>query len=176
MVGHPFADLNSLNVNGTSTASPQEVIFDWQRVGKGGAPCTVPALCPHCTKRRLFSTIFPDGQGDHRNHCVPTHRTAQIPTQSKNSDKQLKRTMFHTEIGCCLNLLFVPCGQMLPRWWVVFRVLMGKRYYDWVLCPCCAGMPPRCVDALCASEHLTGAPPLSFYTYVAATPSFGVRI
>ena len=35
--------------------------------------------------------FFPDGQGDRNNHCVPihrllVHRTAQILTQSKNSD------------------------------------------------------------------------------------------
>ena len=24
---------------------------------------------------------------------------------------------------CCLNLLFLPCGRMLPSWWVVCRVV-----------------------------------------------------
>ena len=70
---------------------------------------------------------FPDGQGDRGNHCVPMHRTAQTPTQSKNSANELKQMMFHTENARLLsvfylNLLFLP--WMLPRWWVVFRVVM----------------------------------------------------
>ena len=31
---------------------------------------------------------------------------------------------------CCLNLLFLPCGHMLPWRWVVFRVVTGKLTYD----------------------------------------------
>ena len=27
----------------------------------------------------------------------------------------------------CLNLLFLPCGRMLRRWWGVCRVAMGKQ-------------------------------------------------
>ena len=39
--------------------------------------------------------------------------------------------MFHTDTARMLsvfylNLLFLPCGHMLPWWWVVFRVVMGK--------------------------------------------------
>ena len=40
-----------------------------------------------------FGPVSPDGQGDRNNRCVPVHRTAQILTRSKNSDK----AMFHTE-------------------------------------------------------------------------------
>ena len=40
-----------------------------------------------------FGPVSPDGQGDRNNYCVPTHWTAQIVSQSKDSDK----AMFHTE-------------------------------------------------------------------------------
>ena len=40
-----------------------------------------------------FGSVSPDGQGDRSNYGVPIRRTAQILTQSKNSDK----VMFHTE-------------------------------------------------------------------------------
>ena len=36
-----------------------------------------------------FGPVFPDGQGDRGNYCVPIHGTAQMPTQSKNSDDEL---------------------------------------------------------------------------------------
>ena len=52
-----------------------------------GAHC---ALCPRCSKSRLFWTRFPDGQRDCDNYCVPKRRTTQILTQSKNSDNELK--------------------------------------------------------------------------------------
>ena len=28
-------------------------------------------------------------------------------------------------LDCCLNLL-LPCERVLPRWWVVFRVVTGR--------------------------------------------------
>ena len=60
----------------------------------GGAPNTVPALCE---KVGNFRPVFPYGQGDCSTFCVPIPRTAQILTMSKNSDNELKQTMFHTE-------------------------------------------------------------------------------
>ena len=45
----------------------------------GGAPCAVPTLC----HSRLFSTRFPDVQGDCGNYCVPIHRTAQISPKTQ---------------------------------------------------------------------------------------------
>ena len=54
----------------------------------------VPALMQ---KVGYFGPVSPDGQGDHSNYCVPMRRTAQILTQPKNSDNDLKQTMFHTE-------------------------------------------------------------------------------
>jgi hypothetical protein len=41
----------------------------------------------------------------------------QIPTQSKNSDDQLKQVMFHAEMLSVsyLYLLFLPYGRMLHR-------------------------------------------------------------
>ena len=53
------------------------------------------ALCPRCARivRQVgyFGPVFPDGRCDRSNYCVPRHRTAQILTQSKNSDNELKR-------------------------------------------------------------------------------------
>ena len=46
-----------------------------------GAP---RALCPRCTKSRLFWIHFPRGLRWHSNYCVPRHRTTQLLTQSKN--------------------------------------------------------------------------------------------
>ena len=54
--------------------------------------CTV-----RCAKSRLFWTIFPNGQGERSNYCVPIHRTTQILTQSNNSDDELERTIFPTK-------------------------------------------------------------------------------
>ena len=36
---------------------------------------------PAVRKVGYFGPIFPDGQGDHSNYCVPIHRTVQILTQ-----------------------------------------------------------------------------------------------
>ena len=41
-----------------------------------------------------LSPIFTDGQGDRSSYYVPIHRTNQILTQSKNSDNELKQTIF----------------------------------------------------------------------------------
>ena len=43
---------------------------------------------------------------------------------------------------CCPNLLVLPCGRMLPRWWVVGRVVTGTLMYSWALCPRCPETPP----------------------------------
>ena len=47
-----------------------------------------------CAVRKVgyLGPVFPDGQGDRSNCCVPIHRTAPILTQSKNSDSE-----FHPE-------------------------------------------------------------------------------
>ena len=55
----------------------------------------------------------------------------QIPTQSKDSGHELKQIMFGTESTRLLSVLYLhllslPSGRMLPRWWVVFRVVTGK--------------------------------------------------
>ena len=52
-----------------------------------------------CAVRKVgyFGSVFHYEQGDHSNYCVPRHRTTQILTQSKNSDNDLKQTVFHTE-------------------------------------------------------------------------------
>ena len=43
---------------------------------------------------------------------VPGHGTAQLLTQSKDSDDEVDRTAFHTEnADCCLNLRVLPCGR-----------------------------------------------------------------
>ena len=52
-------------------------------------------MCCARAVRRVgyFGPVPPGGQGDRNNYCAPIHRTAQILTQSKNSDK----VVFHTE-------------------------------------------------------------------------------
>ena len=55
--------------------------------------------------------------------------------------------MFHTENARMLsvfylNLLFLPCGRMLPQWWVVFRVVRGQLIYCWALYVHCAETLP----------------------------------
>ena len=57
------------------------------------------------------------GQGDRSSYCVPIHRTAQILTQSKNSENELKQTMVHSEdtrllfsICCCCPMDVAPPG------------------------------------------------------------------
>ena len=55
----------------------------------------------------------------------------QIPAQSKTAANESKQTVFHSENArmlsvLYLNLLFVPRGRMLPRWWVGFGVATGK--------------------------------------------------
>ena len=57
------------------------------------------ALCPHCVKSGYSGPVSSDGQGHCATYCFSIQRTAQIPTQSKKSDDDLFRTMFHTE--CC---------------------------------------------------------------------------
>ena len=55
--------------------------------------------------------VFPDSQGDHGNYCVPRHKTAQILTQSKNSDNDLNQPMFHTE-----NARLLSESAFFPLW------------------------------------------------------------
>ena len=64
----------------------------------GGAPCAVPALHARCAKKRLLWTHSPRwSMSDRNSYCVPRHRTAQILTQPKNSDNELKQTRCRTE-------------------------------------------------------------------------------
>ena len=56
--------------------------------------------------------------------------------------------MFHTENARMLsvfypNLLISPCGPVLPRWWVGFRVVTGPLACNWGLCGRCAQTPPQ---------------------------------
>ena len=43
---------------------------------------------------------------------------------------------------CCLHLLFLPCGSMVPEWGVVCRVVTGSLTYRWALCARCTEPPP----------------------------------
>ena len=56
------------------------------------------ALCPHrafaVRKVGYFGPVFPDGPGDQYTYRVPIHRAAGILTQSKDSDKEVKQTIF----------------------------------------------------------------------------------
>ena len=80
---------------------------------EGGAPRAVRDV-------GCFGPGSPDGQGDRKDCCVRIHRTAQVLTQSTNSDS----APFHTESAGLL--LFVPCGRMLCEGWVVCRVVTGN--------------------------------------------------
>ena len=75
----------------------------------------------------------------------------QVPTQSSNSDNEVKQSMFHTEKATMLsvfylNLLFLPRGCMLPWWLVVFGVATGKLFYYWALWPRCGRAGQKCPD------------------------------
>jgi len=89
-----------------------------------------------------FGPIFPDGQGDRSNCCVPTYGTAQILTWSKNSDIELKQTMFPNKNATWLSesAVFALCLQV-PRRWVVFRVVTGTLIYYGALCAHCRSTP-----------------------------------
>ena len=61
-------------------------------------------MCARCAKVGYLRPVFLDGKGDRGNHCFSIHRTAQILTQSKNSDNELKQPMFHTENARLLSV------------------------------------------------------------------------
>ena len=76
---------------------------------------------------------------------VPIRRTAQILTQSKTSDNDLKPNKVWCALkkDCCLNLLFLPRGRSLGGFQSVHgkaNVLLGAVP---VLCACCAETPPQ---------------------------------
>ena len=82
-----------------------------------------------------FGPMFPDGPGDRSNDCVPIHRTAQILTQSQNSDNEVKQTMFRTENArlpskkmCCVCPVDVAFLVV-----VVLRVVTEKLNCYWAL-------------------------------------------
>ena len=134
----------------------------------------VPTMVARCARavRKVgyFGPVFPDGQGDCGNHCVPMHRTAQILTQSKNSHNELTQTIFRTKNArllsvVYLHLLFLPCGRMLPLLWVVFMVDTGQLSHSWALCLRCAEPPPMyntpCMFVMDASGRARTCPMLS---------------
>ena len=73
---------------------------------------------------------------------VTTHRTAQILTQSNNSDNELTQTIFPTET---LNLLLLPCGHGplvvggFSGWSREHCPTVGRCAAP---CACCAETPP----------------------------------
>ena len=67
-----------------------------------------------------FGPVSPDGQGGCNNYCVPRHRTAQILTQSKNSDDELKQSMLHTENAECLQPEVLG---LRPSFWPRFNAI-----------------------------------------------------
>ena len=96
----------------------------------------VPMLCPCCAESRLFSTVSPYGQGDCGNSCVPRRRPTEIRTQSKNSDYEFKRTMFHTANA---RLLSESAG--FAPWTYASPVLRGVQGGP---CARCAAPPAWC--------------------------------
>ena len=112
---------------------PREILQAEYAHGKCGlnvydipGECVLHAYCTHrwrsvrCarTVRKVgyLGLVFPDGQGDRSNYCVPVHRTIQTHAQSKNSDNELKRTMFHTENATLLSesAVFAPWTYVAP--------------------------------------------------------------
>ena len=77
----------------------------------------------------VFDLAFPNGQGDCGNYCVPMHRTAQILTQSQNSDHELNQPMFHTEYARLLS-----ASAVFASWTCASPVVTGKLNYYWALC------------------------------------------
>ena len=125
------------------------------------------ALYPRFAQVGYFEPGVPAGQGNRINHCVPTDRTAQILPQSKNLDNERKQIMFHIENARLLsvfylNLLFLPCGHMLPGWWVVFRVVTqqlrgsvstlgsARHLFFTIAHPCLLFAPPH--QTICSQE------------------------
>ena len=80
--------------------------------GQGGAPCAAPAPCENVGH---LGPVPPDGRGDRGTYRVPRRRTVQFLTQSKTSDHRVNQPCFTLKMpDCCLNLLSLPCGRMLP--------------------------------------------------------------
>ena len=105
--------------------------------------CFVSSGCPgarifggwsvRSAESRQFGPLLPVCKVTGVTTVFPDTGLPQIPTQSKNSDGELKQTMIHTENARMLsvfylNLLFSPCRRMLTRWWVVFK---GKANLLW---------------------------------------------
>ena len=93
------------------------------------------ALCTCCVRAvQNVGYVLPMAKVTEVPTGFPDKGLPQIPTQSNNSAHELKQTMFHTQNARMLsvfylNLLFylnLPCGRMLPLWWLVFRVVTGK--------------------------------------------------
>ena len=88
----------------------------------------VRALCPRCAKTPpMLDPCSPDGQGDRSNCRVPMHRTAQILTQSKNSDN----AVFHAENATLLSKSAVFALRMHASrvWGGACRVVTGSLTY-----------------------------------------------
>ena len=84
----------------------------------------------------------PDGQGDRGHYCVPVRGTAQVLTQSANSDNSNKPCFTLKMPDCCPHPLVLPRGHMLPRWWGVLQGGHGKAsLHYWAPCPRCAETP-----------------------------------
>ena len=78
--------------------------------------------CAHTVRKiGYFRPTGPaDGQGNRGNYCVPRHRAAQILTQSKNSDNELKQTTFPTE-----NARLLPKSAVFALWAYTSMVVGG---------------------------------------------------
>jgi hypothetical protein len=64
-------------------------------------------------------------------------------------------------------MLFLPCGHMLPWWWVVCRVVTGNLIYQRAgPCPAKAPMRPHASNSLVVTLN-----PHEYNNRVVATPS-----
>ena len=110
----------------------------------GPRGCTV--RCARALRKvGYFRPVSPDGQRDRSNYCVPVCRTAQILTQSNNSEDELNQPMFHTENARLLSesAVLAPWAYAPP---VVGGLQGGRRNANLLLGAVpvlCRNAPPR---------------------------------
>ena len=125
---------------------------------RSASDSTVRGRTMHCARavRKVgyFRPVVPNGQGDCINYCVPMHKTAQILTQSHNSDHELNQPLFHTETARLLS-----ASAVFALWTFVSPVVGGFQGGHGkadlllgalpMLCARCAETPPMILVTIC---------------------------
>ena len=73
-----------------------------------------------------FGPIFPDGQGDRRNYCVPMHRTTQISTHFPTKNARLLSKLSKSAVFT----LWTHASPVVG----CFKMVRGKLTQYWALC------------------------------------------